>query len=309
MIISSESYRQLVRRAPATIQAQRAHYSSPDTPSTASAGSRAHVFANEATQAFAADAVTGMIELDGSSRLGTKYPATTQNLLARYLVIREDEELELDVRASSVLFIALKGKGRSFQEDQVIEWGEGDMFLFPGGTPILNEAPHGDVVLFVVTDEPLLAGLGCLPPPFVDARVEPTHFVARTIAANLEDRTAQAGPDATQTIVQFSSARFDGIGCVAPMLAAGVATLSAGAEQTPHCHDADTLSVYVASEGLVSRIEGEEFQCAPGAALLTPAGALHSQRNTGAAAVFGFFVQDRGPRPVRTWWPQADASS
>jgi len=183
VIISSESYRRLARRAPATIQAERAQYVGARMASANAMDLKPHLFSAEASRALAADAEAGVVVLDLSSRLGTRFPATTRNLLARYVVIREDEELELDVRASSVLCIAIKGSGRSFQEDEVIEWGEGDAFLLPGGTPILNESPNGNAVLFAVTDEPLLASLGCVPPSFEHAKVESTHFAARTIAA------------------------------------------------------------------------------------------------------------------------------
>ncbi|MDX1440670.1 MAG: hypothetical protein R3284_12280, partial [Rubricoccaceae bacterium] len=191
MIISSASYRRLASRAPATIQGGRAQYLSVGEAARVDARPSAHVFTDEAAKAFGAAAQTGVIDLDWSSGLGSSAPATTRNLLARYLVIREGEEFEFSAQATSVLFYVIKGSGRSFQEDEVIEWKSGDAFLFSGGAAILNEAPGSDAVLFVVTDEPFVMMTGCSVPSFEESPVKPTHFEARTIVARLQDIQAQ----------------------------------------------------------------------------------------------------------------------
>ena len=104
MIISSESYRRLASRAPATIQAGRAQYlTSPPSVDVEAAKLGARNFADEATRAFDVTAPTGTIDLDCSATLGSKHPATTPNLLARYLVIREGEELEFAAPATTAL--------------------------------------------------------------------------------------------------------------------------------------------------------------------------------------------------------------
>ncbi len=304
MVISSESYRRLASRAPATVQGARAQYLAADqAPDFTASNAPAHVFAEEAGKAFDAAAVTGLIDLDLSETRGFACPATTPNLLARYLVIRDGEEFELAARATSVLCYAITGSGRSFQEDEVIEWRAGDAFLFPGGEPILSEAPAGNAVLFVVTDEPFVSMTGAIVPSMEDARVRSTHFVGRTIAARLEDMAKGAEQTPAQTILNFASAAFEGSGCVAPLMAAGIATLAPGTDQPSHCHDADTLSLCLQCEGVYSTIGADRIDWVINAAILTPAGAAHSQHNTGQSGMFSFFVQDRGPRPVRTWEP------
>jgi len=309
MIISSESYRRLVSRAPATIQAGRAQYlTSPQTAPLNVSEPHAHMFSEGAGRAFEPSAPTGMHDLDRSSELGTAYPATTANLLARYLVLREGEEHEFLVQATSVLCYVIKGSGRAFREDEVIEWTTGDAFLYPGGQPLLFEAPDSDAVLFVVTDEPFLASLGCVAPPDDDAKVQSAHYTAKTIAAQFEDMQAGSKTPTKQAILKLGSAPFERAGCVAPLMAAGIATLEPGAEQAPHCHDADTISLCLECEKVFSVIDGNRCDWVPNAALLTPAGALHSQHNEGEKRMSSFFVQDRGPRGVRTWEPGHDAA-
>jgi len=311
VIISSESYRRLVSRAPATIQAGRAQYlTSPNRVRAETAKPAAHIFTDEAARAFDAAASTGIIDLDLSSTLGVAYPATTTNLLARYLVIREGEEFEFAVQATSVLCFVIKGGGRSFWEGEVIEWNEGDAFLFPGGgEAILNEAPNGDAVLFVVTDEPFLSMTGGAAPSPEAARVKSAHYVARTIAAQLEDLAARSEQPLTQAIVKFGSIGFEDKGCVAPMIGAGIATLEPGTDQPPHCHDADTISLCLECDGVHSLVEGNRIEWVPNAAILTPAGAVHSQHADGDNRMSSFFVQDRGPRDVRTWDAEKQGSA
>jgi gentisate 1,2-dioxygenase len=304
VIISSESYRRLASRAPATIQAGRAQYlTSPPAVDVETAKPRARIFADEAARAFDAAAPTGTIDLDLSAILGSKHPATTPNLLACYLVIREGDEFEIAASATTVLCYVIRGSGRSFQEDEVIEWNTGDAFLFPGGEAILNEAPDGDAVLFVVTDEPFVSMVGCGVASFEDARVKSTHYVGKTILARLEDMAAGSEQPLEQVNLSFASAPFERGGCVAPLMAAGVATLAAGASQSDHCHDSETILLCLECDGAYSLIESERIDLVANAAMLTPAGAAHSQHSGSESRMFSFFVQDRGPRPVRSWEP------
>lgn len=302
MIISSESYRRLATRAPATIQGGRARYLTADQTAAVSAQElSAQVFSDQAERAFDAATPTGLIDLDRSSAVGARSPATTTNLLARYLVIREGEEFEFAVSASGVMCYVIQGSGRSFQEDEVIEWNAGDAFLFPGGETILNEAPESGAVLFVVTDEPFVSRLGCTVPAFDEAPVKSTHFVATTVAARLEDMVTGSESPPQWLNLNFASEPFEHAGCVAPVLGAGVATLAPGASQPAHCHDVDTISLCVECDGGYSLIEGSRVDWEVNAAILTPAGASHSLHSGSDNRLFSFFVQDRGPRPVRTW--------
>ena len=304
MIISSESYRRLAARAPATIQSGRAQYLTADQTAAVSVRElSSQMFSDEAERAFDAATPTGLIDLDRSSASGARSPATTSNLLARYLVIREGEEFEFAASATTVLCYAIKGSGRSFQEDEVIEWNAGDAFMLPGGEAILNEAPDGDAVLFVVTDEPFVSMMGCSVASFEDARVKSTHYVGKTVAARMEDMAAGPEQPLEQVNLSFASASFEHIGCVAPLMVAGIATLAPGASQPEHCHDSDTISLCLECDGGYSLVEGNRVDWVANAVMLTPAGAAHSQHSGNESRMFSFFVQDRGPRSVRTWEP------
>ena len=357
MVISSAGYRHLASRAPATIQAGRAQYlTAQEAAAAAAVKEPVQVFAQQAQQAFAASAPTGMIDLDTSSNAGGDAPATTGNLLARYLVIREGEEFEFSAQATSVLFYVIRGSGRSFQESEVIEWSAGDVFVFPGGESILNEAPQGDAVLFVITDEPFVSMTGCRVPPREDARCKSTHFTVKAIQARLEDMVEQhnrelaaaeekvlrvdaaARDDAAQgenaaqhseagdpgsvaakvdepalqqasaeaDILVFASSQFEDIGCVAPTFSAAIEMLVGGAHTQPHCHDAETIYLPLKGEAAHITLGPERVDCQRNTAILMPSGAGYALHNGGEGRFFSFFIQDRGPRPVRTRQSDAD---
>lgn len=342
MVISSAGYRHLVSRAPATIQAGRAQYlTAQEAATTHAARKSAQLFAQQAEKAFAASAQTGMIDLDTSLNADGDSPATTRNLLARYLVIREGEEFEFSAHATCLLFYVIKGSGRSFQEDEVIQWGSGDVFVFPGGEPILNEAPATDAVLFVVTDEPFVSMTGCSVPSRENARCKSTHYAAKTIQAKLEDMVEQRERElaarkataelkemaedkdtvehsdlaehsdsvegetiaagAEPEILIFTSSEFENVGGVAPTLSAAIEMLDGGAQTQPHRHDVDTISLCLKSAGAYSMVETDRIEWKRNTVILTPAGASHCLHNVGDSRIFSFFVQDCGPRPVRTW--------
>ena len=120
----------------------------------------------------------------------------------------------------------------------------------------------------------------------------------------MEDIGARAGESATQTNLGFASSQFESRGCVAPAIGAGFATLEPGADQSPHCHDVDTISLGLECDSVHAMVEEVQVGWIANAAMLTPAGAVHSQHNHGEKRLVSFYVQDLGPRNARTWEPR-----
>ncbi|NIO39069.1 MAG: hypothetical protein GTO41_02010, partial [Burkholderiales bacterium] len=101
---------------------------------------------------------------------------------------------------TSVPCYVIKGSGRSFQQDQVIESKASDAFLFPAGKATVDEAPDGEAVLFVGTNQPFLSMTHCALRSIEEAHVMSTRYVGETIAARREDvaQRAQPTPPPTQ---------------------------------------------------------------------------------------------------------------
>jgi hypothetical protein len=109
--------------------------------------------------AFAPDAMTGIYLCDQSAANGCPFPATTPLMLARYAVIRAGETLALDCAATGLVGCVLRGAGAA----DSFAWGEGDVFLLPGGQVALTASSHA--VLWLVGNEPLLVFEGLRPGP------------------------------------------------------------------------------------------------------------------------------------------------
>ena len=127
--------------------------------------------------------------------------------------------------------------------------------------------------------------------------------MGKSVAARLEDLAAGTEPPPQSLNLNFASVPFERSRCVAPAMAAGIATLAPAASQPEHCHDADTISLCLECDGGYSMVDGERIDWVTNAALLIPAGTAHSQHSGSESRMFSFFVQDRGPRPVRSWEP------
>ncbi|HUF22378.1 MAG TPA: hypothetical protein VMP00_16680, partial [Burkholderiales bacterium] len=147
----------------------------------------ARQFLAERDLAFDPETPTGMIALDASDALNAAYPATTPTLLCRYLRIRAGEALRAALIASGELCYVMHGSGNSRNADDAINWGEGDVFCFPGGGETVHHAGARDCLLFMVTNEPLLAFERLRAPAPGHSAVEATHWPAAEIDRQFEE--------------------------------------------------------------------------------------------------------------------------
>ena len=85
----------------------------------------------------------------------------------------------------------IRGSGESTQGGDVITWDEGDAFCLPGGGETAHVAA-GDSLLYVVTNEPMLAFERLQPPAAGRAPIEAAHFPADEIDRQLERIHAMA---------------------------------------------------------------------------------------------------------------------
>src|SRR4029450_9668804 len=131
----------------------------------------AHIFRAERGQAFDPDAPSGLVACDLSRELAIGspaaapppprelaigFPAPAPLVLARYARIHAGERLATRFAASGALYYVIRGSGEAAPGADVIAWGEGGAFCLPGGGEPVH-APAADSLLYVVTNEPMLA--------------------------------------------------------------------------------------------------------------------------------------------------------
>ncbi|MBP0493295.1 cupin domain-containing protein [Pararoseomonas indoligenes] len=243
-------------------------------------------FAAVLAEAEAPGARTGLYACDQAGALGCPFPATTPLMLARYARIRPGETLALDLTATGLIVHALRGRGDAGD----FTWDAGDIFLLPGGPAALHASE--DTLLWIVTDEPLLALDAARPGP---VPLAPVHYPAPEIErqlAILADCTTNPGTSGLAVI--FSSDTLEAARNLTPVLTLSLNTLPPGDAQPSHRHNSAAVTLVLQGDRCYSTIGDQRCLWTPGTTLVTPPGEPHSHHNGGAVQARFLIVQDGG---------------
>ena len=256
----------------------------PDVPS--------HVFVAERDRALDPETGTALIDLDLSDRLGLRYPATVPNLLARYVRVESGDELGFAFLSSGEVYYAIEGSGSATKNGDSIAWSEGDVFVLPGGSQTRIRANDAGALLWMVSDEPVMAYFGVeragLDSEAVHYPVEATEREMAKIHARVDDGT-QSGK-----AVLFTRAGLETTHLATPTVAFAYNSLPPGEDQPPHRHNAAALTLCVRGEGVYSMVDGRRVDWQDRAVMVTPPSALHSHHNRGPDMMYSVVAQDGG---------------
>jgi gentisate 1,2-dioxygenase len=237
---------------------------------------------------------TGFIACDQSEAIAVRGPATTPLMLARYATLAPAAELGLCPQASGCLWYVIRGTGKTAVDEERFSWGEGDVFLTPGGRDtILTGGPDG-AVLWLVTDEPLYA-FGSMIPTVKASNAAAVHYVADEIARQLH-RVVEASQNATTSGIAliFSSEALEASRNILPTLTLSLNTVPPGEHQRAHRHNSAAITLILKGEGAYSMVGGERADWSPYATLVTPATEAHSHHDPGGERAQFLIVQDGG---------------
>jgi gentisate 1,2-dioxygenase len=238
-----------------------------------------HAFVREMMRAFADDAVTGFVPLDLSETLGTAYVATTPFMLTRYARVRKGESLACAFAASGEIWVVLRGAGHLKHDDGILEWYENDVLALPGGAASVWRADE-DTVLWVTTDEPMLAFVGLRPELAARGPIEATHYQAEDIARELRrlyNRTLT--PDTPGRALFMATERTEKLGTCLPSMTLTLNAVRPGEAQRPHRHNAAAIVLSLREAQCASMIGGKAFPWTQYVTLLTPAAVEHGHHN------------------------------
>ena len=254
-----------------------------------------HQFLAERDRAFNEGTPTGLIALDISTDLSTKYPATTPTLLCRYVKLRAAEQWRTAFVASGEIYYVMSGSGESRNGNDVIGWACGDVFCIPGGGETLHRAGSANSLLFAVTNEPLLAFERLRAPLPEQAVVQTTYWPAAEIERQFQAVWSRpVSADTTGNSVQFSTTALAPSSNTIPSINTAINTLEPGCDQRPHRHNGVAVTLAIQGEGIHSMIDGKRVNWSSGAAQITPATLLHSHHSSGSQRMRSFVVQDEG---------------
>ena len=259
----------------------------------------AHAFIDEMRTAFDPQAPTGFTMLDYRAALDCEWPATTPVMLARYAKLRRGETLTSELAAGGETYYVIAGAGVSCNRGDTIEWRQGDVFCFGGGAATRHAAGAEDCLLWVVTDEPLMAFLGV---QALDTRAHvapalhyPAAAIGDALAAAQRREVAKGSASNGNAAFIFSSQAGMARRCLPfPALMLALNSLVAGSSQRPHRHNSAALTLVLAGERCHSMIDGTRHDWLPHAVIVTPPGQLHSHHNHGAGVARVLIAQDSG---------------
>jgi gentisate 1,2-dioxygenase len=254
----------------------------------------ATTFVQPAAQALQPDAATGWYACDQSRALGMTGPATTPLMLARYARIAPGESLEADFVASGSIWYVISGAGTS-EGAEVLQWAAGDVLFFPGAQKVRHTAGATGAVLWVVTDEPLLAFDDLAPSPAPASRLGAAHYPAREIARQLQLIEQAVPEDATSgRAVVFSHEALQAGRNILPVLTLSLNTLPPGDAQRAHRHNSAAITLIVNGDDCHSLVDDARCDWQRWTTMVTPPGAQHSHHNEGGRRAEFLIVQDGG---------------
>ena len=253
----------------------------------------ARQFVAERDAAFDPTTPTGLIALDCADAMATAYPATTPTLLLRYARLRAGDQIVTRFAASGEIAYVIAGSGASESAGERIDWGQGDVFCFPGGGETRHRAHAEDCLLLIATNEPLLAFERLRPPAPGDAAVEAVHWPAGEVRRQFEPVWRRPiTPETTGHAVLLSSAALAPSQNTMPSINVAFNTLEAGRDQRPHRHNGVAVVLAIQGAGVYSMVDGERIDWIDGAVQITPPAALHSHHNRGSARMECLIFQD-----------------
>jgi gentisate 1,2-dioxygenase len=220
--------------------------------------------------------------------------ATTPALLARYAVIRANEELAHNLSSSGQVYHVIRGAGATACGGERFVWKQGDTFCLPGHADVVM-ASGGGAILLVVSNEPELNYLRATSGEQTAAAIRPTLFLAEEVdrqlnavhGRNTEQRAA--GKSVVFLTELMAERRL-----TTPTLLCAINSLEPGGDQRPHKHSSAALTLSIAGDGVFTKVDGIDLAWEPDTLIVTPPYAVHSHHNRGGAMMRSFVAQDTG---------------
>lgn len=248
---------------------------------------------------------TRVIPFDLSKEIGTGYTATSPNLLASYLRIKEGESLDTSARATSQAFYIIRGSGSTKTEHREVSWKEGDLFVLPLCEKKCTHTGSADAAIYWVNDEPLLRYLGVKP---CEKKFEVTIFRKEQLLSKIEEIRHEPNSEHRNRLgVLLGNEETDNnTKTLTHTLWSLLNTIPGHTVQPPHRHNSVALDLCVSAAEGVYTLMGPELDedgwvknpiradWAPGAAFVTPPGWWHSHHNESGEEAWVLPLQDAG---------------
>lgn len=251
---------------------------------------------------------TRVIPFDLSEQLDIDYECTSPNLIASFIRINPNEQIDTSATATSQAFYIIRGAGRTeSKEHGKIEWSEGDLFVIPATEDVITHFATQDTAIYWVNDQPLLKYLGVKPN---QKKFKVTLFKKERMLAEVERIKHQPGVEHRNRmgILLGNKITEDSTKTLTHTLWSLLNVLPAGDAQRPHRHNSVALDLCVSAapgEGVYTLMGPEldeegwvknPVKCVwkSGAVFSTPPGWWHSHHNETDIPAWVLPMQDAG---------------
>lgn len=252
---------------------------------------------------------TKIQSFDLSKNLMTKYMATTPNLLASFLNIRNKSNLLLKNDASSNFFYVISGNGTLNNNKTYFEISQGDIISMPfdnNGIKIKSRS-NNDLILYHVNDSPLMNYLGVEPKKVI---IPSTIYKKKDIIEFMDKINNENGAEnRNRNGVLLSNSITDNLGTktLTNILWSLYNIIKPNSIQKPHKHNSVALDLCTyAAPGKVYTLIGEKIDndgniinpkkvyWETNCVFVTPPGYWHSHVNESEEDAYVLPVQDAG---------------
>jgi len=268
------------------------------------AGYTSQVPAEQFSSDLYKDGPTRIIPLDLSKALKTGYLATSPALLSNFVRINKDEEIQINVNATSQLMYVMCGKGSTDAKGfGRCEWKQGDFLTFPANCSTTHHA-HELTIFYLVHDQPLLSYLGVTAS---EQKFKPTIFTKEKAVAFLE--MVSKDPEAakrSRIATLLSNKKQPHTLTITHVLWAMFGILPMHSVQPPHRHQSVALDLILECNPDCYTLIGDDIDhqgnlknpkrinWEPNSVFVTPPGKWHSHHNDGDTDAHLVPIQDAG---------------
>lgn len=251
---------------------------------------------------------TRVIPFDLSVQMNIDQACSSPNLLASFIRINPNEEIDTDATATSQAFYIIRGSGKSISSEHgEIQWSQGDLFVFPACDDKVAHSATEDSAIYWVHDQPLLNFLGVKP---CTKKFDPTLFRKERMLAEVERIKHEPGAEHRNRLgILLGNEITEGsTKTLTHTLWSLLNMLPAGDNQRPHRHNSVALDLCVTAlpGDKVYTLMGPELddkgwvkdpiKCvwATGTMFSTPPGWWHSHHNETGEPAWVLPMQDAG---------------
>lgn len=252
----------------------------------------------------------GITFIDIHEIFNINYKSTTPNLLASFIKIIKDDNIELNnnvdfINGTSHLFYLLKGSCEIYIDNEKFDLSSGDIMISPLFDSLsIKNISNEELQIYYINDSPLVNYLGCKP---INKIFKASVYSKDFLMSNLE---TLSNPNNNRKGILLSNEDTEkiGVNTITPILWALYNELPPNTVQKVHKHNSVALDLCINctdSDNIYTLIGDEldeneniinptKIHWKQGEMFITPPGLWHSHNNIGNTYAYVLPIQDAG---------------